>query len=292
MRAIVLGGNGMLGRAVAALWRQRGEAVLAIDLPQADITDREGLCRWIDDFRPRLVVNCAAFTQVDACETERETAFEVNGRAVANVVDAAERAGAELIQISTDYVFDGRAAEPYCEDAATAPLSVYGASKLLGEQEARRYSRALVLRTSWLYGLSGANFVATIAGLLRQGRTPLKVVDDQIGRPTFTPFLALAIWDLATAGVHGLVHYGNREPVSWYGFAREIARYVAPEARSTMLPVTTAEFPRPAPRPAYSVLDVARFEQAVGRPVETWQAGLGAYFDSDTSVHGEISCKP
>lgn len=282
-RALVLGGTGMLGRAVATLWRRRGQAVLALSRAQADLGDPERLGYWAARFRPELVINCAAFTQVDACESERQKALEINGTAVAHAVAAAELAGADLIHISSDYVFDGRGHLPtgalseccaYPEDAPTGPLSVYGESKLLGEVEALRYPRSLVVRTSWLFGPGGPNFVATMLRLARQGG-PLRVVDDQVGCPTYTPFLARALWDLARVGLHGVVHYCNREAVSWYGFAREI---LGPEADLT--PITTAEMLRPAPRPAYSVLDVRRFESLVERRVEAWTHCLAAYLES------------
>jgi dTDP-4-dehydrorhamnose reductase len=275
MRCLVLGGTGMLGRAVVREARTRGHAALGLSHAQADVTRRESLLPWADSFRPGVVINCAAFTKVDACETDTETAFRVNGEAVANAAAVADRAGARLLHVSSDYVFDGAAREPYREDAATAPLSVYGRSKLEGERHALAYGRGLVVRTSWLFGPGGPNFAATMVNLIRQGKLPLRVVDDQVGRPTYTGFLARALVDLAPLGTTGIVHYGNREPVSWYAFAATIARLVSGKAE--VLPVTTAEFPRPAPRPAYSVLAVDRFEEAVGRPVEPWEAGLIQY---------------
>ena len=270
----------MLGRAVAAHWRRRGDAVLALGHAQADITDRAKLHYWAESFRPEVVINCAAFTRVDDCETEHDTAMEINGRAVAHVRAAAESVGALLVHVSSDYVFDGRATTPYAEDAPTGPQSAYGASKLLGEEEALHSGpeRVLVVRTSWLFGPGGPNFARTIAGALRAGK-PLRVVDDQIGRPTYTPYLARALRDLVRHGARGIVHYGNHDAVSWHGFATEIARLLAPGA--TVEPVPTTEFPRPARRPAYSVLDVGRFEALVGRRVESWAAGLAEYLDTE-----------
>jgi dTDP-4-dehydrorhamnose reductase len=194
---------------------------------------------------------------------------------VAHVADAARQAGARLIQLSTDYVFDGRASEPYAEDAPTAPLSVYGRSKLAGEAAALAAPRALVVRTSWLFGPGGPNFAATIVRKIGEGARRLEVVDDQVGCPTYTPFLARAVLDLAPLALDGVVHYRNREPVSWYAFADEIARLWASDVE--VVPVTTAHFPRPAPRPAYSVLDVSRFEAALRRRVEPWGWGLVEY---------------
>ena len=275
MRTLILGGGGMLGRAVVRAGRRRGLPALALTRAQADLTDRERLRYWARSYRPELVVNCAAFTKVDACEEQRERAIEVNGRAVANAVAAAECAGARLIQVSTDYVFDGAAREPYAEDAPVAPISAYGESKLEGERQALAYERALVVRSSWLFGHGGPNFVASILGRIERGDRVLEVVDDQTGCPTYTPYLAGAIWELAAADTTGVVHYRNREPVTWHGFAAEIARLW--DSGVEVVPVTTGEVPRPARRPAYSVLAVDRFEHASGRRVEPWGLGLVEY---------------
>lgn len=275
MRALIFGGTGMLGRAVVAVARRRGFPVLALGRAQADVTARDRLFYWVDSFRPELIVNCAALTRVDDCEGDPDRAMAVNGRAVANVVAAAASAGARLIQISTDYVFDGRAESPYSEDAPPAPLSAYGRSKLAGEREALAYERSLVVRTSWLFGPGGANFVATLVGLIEGGQRSLRVVDDQTGCPTYTRFLADALWELTAQGTTGVIHYRNREPVPWYEFARELVRLW--DSAIEVEPVTTAEFPRPAPRPTYSVLAVDRFEAATGRRVEPWGLGLVEY---------------
>jgi dTDP-4-dehydrorhamnose reductase len=282
LRCLILGGTGMLGQALVQEARSRGQAALALSREQADVTDPARLRYWMESFRPELVVNAAAFTKVDACEGEaRERAFAVNGAAVGHIAAATAAAGARLVHVSTDYVFDGKGTAPYREDAPTAPLSVYGRSKLEGERQALRHPRALVVRTSWLFGPGGPNFAATMVNLMQQGRLPLRVVADQEGCPTCTPFLARAILDLAPLDLDGIVHYRNREPVTWHAFAREIAALWAAPAQAPhavdVLPVTTAEFPRPAPRPAYSVLDVQRFEAAVGRRVEPWAWGLAEY---------------
>jgi dTDP-4-dehydrorhamnose reductase len=279
MRTLIFGGAGMLGRAVVTEARERGAAALGLSHAQADVTDRERLLYWVGVFRPELVVNAAAYTKVDACEGDaRETAFAVNGAAVENVAAAAAAApdgGARLVHVSTDYVFDGGASEPYPEDAPTAPLSVYGRSKLEGERHALAYDRGLTVRTSWLFGPHGPNFVTTMVDLIERGQLPLRVVSDQEGCPTYTPFLARAILDLAALGTTGMIHYRNRDPVSWYSFASVIATLWSGEPEiAEVVPVTTREFPRPAPRPAYSVLDVTRFEKTVGRRVETWGWGL------------------
>jgi dTDP-4-dehydrorhamnose reductase len=272
MRCLVLGGTGMLGRAVVAEARSRGWAALGLSRAQGDLDRRDDLLGWAERFRPEVVVNCAAYTKVDAAETDKERALAVNGEGVANAAALAERAGARLVHISTDYVLDGAARTPYREDAPTAPLSVYGESKLAGERRALAYERSLVVRTSWLFGPGGHNFVATMVGLIEAGRLPLRVVTDQEGCPTSTPSLARALLDLAAREASGIVNYQDREPVSWYAFAVEIARLWSGAVE--VIPVTTAEFPRPARRPAYSVLDVGRFETIAGRRVEPWTNGL------------------
>jgi dTDP-4-dehydrorhamnose reductase len=272
MRCLVLGGTGMLGQRVVREARSRGWAALGLARSQGDVTDRGRLLGWAGAFRPEVVVNCAAHTKVDACETEPERAFAINEDGAANAAALARAAGARLVHVSTDYVFPGDGTAPYSEDAATGPLSVYGRSKLAGEARALAWERAVVVRTSWLFGPGGPNFVATMAALIEAGKLPLRVVDDQVGCPTYTGFLARALLDLAALGATGIVHYRNREAVSWYAFAVAIARLWQPEAQ--VVPVTTAEFTRPAPRPAYSVLDVGRFEQLAGRRVESWEWGL------------------
>lgn len=281
MRTLIFGGTGMLGRAVAVEARRRGWPALALSHAQGEVTDGAAVGAMVEAFRPQLVVNCAAMARVDDCESQRELAFAVNGAAVGEIAAAARALDARLLHLSTDYVFDGRASSPYREDAPTAPLSVYGASKLAGEHAALAYPRTAVVRTSWLFGPGGANFTATIVKQLAAGR-PLRVVRDQIGCPTYTPFLARALCDLAALELDGIVHYRNREAVSWHGFASAISAcwHRAGGAPAPAIEgVPTSEFPRPAARPAYSVLDVERFETAAGRPVERWADGLVEYLD-------------
>jgi dTDP-4-dehydrorhamnose reductase len=176
-----------------------------------------------------------------------------------------------LVHVSTDFVFDGNQRLPYHEESRTAPLQVYGQSKLEGEFEALRWERSVVVRTSWVFGPGAPSFVATIVRLLTRAE-PVRVVDDQVGCPTYAPFLARALIALAERGARGVVHYRNEGPVSWHGFAVEIGRRVAPGRE--IAACSTAEFLRPARRPAYSVLDVERYEAIVGAPVEPWRRGL------------------
>jgi dTDP-4-dehydrorhamnose reductase len=288
VRSLVFGGTGMLGRAVVAQARRRGWAALGLSRGHADVRDGDAVSRWVREFQPEAIFNCAAATAVDACEERREEAFAVNGEAVANVAAAAASRRARLVQVSTDYVFDGAGGEPYGEDAPTAPLSVYGASKRVGEVRALAYDRALVVRTSWLFGPGGPNFVATMLRLIAERRVPLRVVADQVGCPTYTRFLASALCDLVQRGAAGIVHYRNREPASWCELAREVAG--AWDRSVEVQAIRTADFPRPAPRPAYSVLAVDRFEELVGRRVEHWGWGLSEYLTSLRTRGAIVNC--
>ena len=271
MRALVLGGGGLVGRALAAELESRAWPATVATRDLADVLVPESLQRCLDASRPDIVFNCAAFTRVDDCETQRELAMKVNGDGVANVVAAAAGAAARVVHVSSDYVFDGSATRPYDESAEPAPISVYGESKLAGEVAALEADDALVVRTSWIFGETGPSFVQTVLQLLA-GAEPVRIVDDQLGCPTYARFLARALADLAAAGARGLVHYRNREPVTWHGFATAIAARVAPDREVT--PVTSRDFARPAPRPGYSVLAVDRCEALLGRRVEEWSRGL------------------
>ena len=287
MRTLVFGGEGMLGQSVSQHWRRQGAPVLALGRRQVDITDAAAVADWAKRFAPSVIVNCAAFTRVDDCEEQEEKATAINGLAVGHLAHVAQKHDALLLHVSSDYVFSGvfagDASQPIPEDAETGPRSAYGRGKLEGERQALAYARSMIVRTSWLFGPGGPNFAATMRRLMVEGKTPLRVVDDQVGRPTYTPFLARALYDLAHRFQRGelpaqVVHYGNRDAVSWHGFASEIARIVDPSVE--VLPVPTSEFPRPAERPAYSVLDVSRFEAWCDRVVEPWQSGLVEYLEN------------
>ena len=201
-RALVLGGTGMLGHRVVAEGRHRGHAVLGPSRAQADLTDPDRLAGWMERFRPEVVINCAAMTVVDDCESQEERATAVNGTGAGAAAEAARRVGARFVHVSTDYVFDGAGERPYRTDDPTAPVSAYGRSKLAGEEAvlAQAADGASVVRTSWLFGPGpGPNFVKTMLRLIEAGKT-LRVVDDQVGAPTYTPYLAAALWDLAEIG--------------------------------------------------------------------------------------------
>jgi dTDP-4-dehydrorhamnose reductase len=277
MRVLVFGAGGIVGRAMTAEAARRGWHCVAHARAAVDITHPPAVAAAVESAAPELVVNCAAFTQVDRCESEADRARAVNETGAGAVAEASRRHGARLIHLSTDYVFDGAAREPYMETGPPAPLSVYGATKLGGEKRVLAAGEALVVRTSGVFGAGGRNFVDTIAGRARRGKTPLRVVRDQVSAPTYAPFLARALADLGESGATGIVHYRNREPDSWYEFARAIVRLLGDPVE--VLPVASAEMPAAARRPAWSVLAVEKFESIVGRRVEPWYEGLLAHLD-------------
>jgi len=272
-RAVVLGAAGQLGREVADELRRRGVDVLAADRRRADLSDTDTTSALAIRFGASAVYNCAAYTDVDGCESEPEAALEINGRAPARLAAALPR-HCRLIHVSTDYVFDGRGRRPYREEDTTAPATAYGRSKL-GAERAVADAGGLVVRTSWVFGPEGTNFVSAIAARLGSGE-PLRVVSDQIGCPTYAPFLARALVDLQAAGAAGIVHYCNAPAISWHGFAVAIVGALGLSAE--VEPIATADLPRPAVRPAYSVLDTGRFESITNRRVEEWTSGLEDYF--------------
>lgn len=268
------GSRGQLGRALERLAPQRGHAFAGVDLPEVDITDPQAMRAAVAAARAEAVINCAAFTAVDAAETQEAAALAVNGSAVAGLADSANWAGALLVQVSTDYVFDGEAKRPYREGDPVRPLSAYGRTKLAGEQAARLARRHLIARTAWLYG-EGNNFVEAIRRQLAAGRRELRVVADQTGCPTFAADLADALLRLLDVGAQGVVHAVNDGSTTWFGFATEITRLLAPEVE--VVPITTAEMPRPAARPRYSILDTSRLTRLIGRPLPPWQDALARY---------------
>jgi dTDP-4-dehydrorhamnose reductase len=264
MRILVTGAGGQLGADLVRECVRRGDDVSAMTRAELDVGDRAAVHAAIAARRPDVVVNAAAWTAVDACESDVERAQRDNADAVRWLREACDAAEAHLVQISTDYVFDGTLDRPYREDDATNPQSVYGRSKRAGEEYAGAGST--IVRTSWVNGLRGSNIVKTVLRLLDSG-TPLAFVDDQRGCPTFTADLAMAIRDLVEAGHRGVFHVTNQRAVSWYEFAREVVE-VAGGDPDSVRPISTSELqpPRPAPRPANSVLENAAL-RAAGLPL-------------------------
>lgn len=274
---LVTGSYGQLGRAMTAEIEKRGVPALGRDLDTLDITNREAVLDWIRSTSPRAVINCAAFTAVDDCETREDEALAANATAVGQLATACNETGACLVQISTDYVFDGHGTRPYREDDPVAPASAYGRTKLQGEELAGTAKNHLIVRTAWLYGHGGRHFVGAIENQINGGNRQLRVVADQVGSPTLADDLASAVLDLVSAEATGTVHAVNTGSTSWHGFATEIARLR--DAKVEVTPVTTDEFPRPAPRPSYSVLDTSRLELLIGRSMPSWQNALARYLE-------------
>ena len=274
---LVVGANGMLGQDLMALLGGRGHG---IDIADIDITAPESVMKVIADLKPEVVVNCAAYTDVDGCESDIEKAMAVNGEGVAYLAMACRDIGALLVQISTDYIFDGGKGTPYSEDDAPCPLSVYGESKLAGEMNAAFSPDYLIVRTQWLYGLHGKNFVET---MLRLGaeKDELTVVDDQIGSPTWTVDLARAIIALIDAGCRGVYHAANAEFCSWNGFAKAIFEEAG--LNVAVAPMTTTELNRPAQRPLYSTLECSKLAGDTGFHLQPWRAALREYLKLRTA---------
>jgi dTDP-4-dehydrorhamnose reductase len=272
VRVLVTGAAGMLGHAVMPALRAAGHVTLGLDLPELDVTRLEPLQHATRSFRPDWVFHLAALTKVDDCEVRRDEAFLVNGLGARHVALAAAEAGALLLALSTDYVFDGTATSPYRESDTANPQSVYGASKWAGEQAVREvHPRHIIVRTSWLFGPGGGNFVDTILARARAGER-LRVVDDQRGSPTFTRDLAQGLLRVASAGVPGTYHCTNSGDCTWYDLA---AHAVARAGLGVPLERTdTASFQRPAKRPAYSVLGNAAFEKVTGWRMPAWRDGV------------------
>jgi dTDP-4-dehydrorhamnose reductase len=273
---LVVGSKGMLGQELMGLY---GSAARGVDVEDIDITDLGSVQRVLMTLKPRIVINAAAFTDVDGCEADTELALQVNGEGVAHLAMITKEIGATLVQVSTDYVFDGRKHAPYQEDDAPAPLSIYGESKLAGEMNVKFNPEHLIVRTQWLYGHGGKNFVETMLRLAGE-RSELTVVDDQIGAPTWTYDLALAIKTLIDKGCRGTYHVANSGFVSWNGFAREIFQQEG--LAVTVSPMTTEQLGRPAPRPLYSVLDCGKLAEDTGLVLEPWQEALKRYLELRT----------
>ena len=286
-RIVVLGARGMFASDFVPRLRQHSNRILLTDIradasqniAHLDITSTSALDDYFAAQRPDWVVNCAAYTAVDLAEKEYDKAFLINTQAAANLAHATKRCGAKLLHISTDYVFGsptlGFSGEtqtrlPIAEDHLPAPCGVYGHSKWFGEQLVREINptKSLIVRTSWLHGIYGPNFIDTMIRLGRE-RPVLKVVNDQIGSPTWTGWLAEVLIKLMERDVRGVYHASSRGNISWYDFAREIFRQknMAVEVQTQ----TTEELNRPAPRPAYSVFDVSKLERTLGETCISWQ---------------------
>jgi dTDP-4-dehydrorhamnose reductase len=279
VRILITGAQGMLGHDVRRVGERAGHELILADLPELDIADEQAVVSFYERERPEATINCAAWTDVDGAESHRQAAHAVNARGAGNLARAAAGIDSPLLHISTDYVFDGSApldangqVRAYVESDPTAPRSVYGETKLAGERQVLIASPAhTVVRTAWLYGIDGPNFVATMLRLAGE-REAVQVVDDQVGSPTWSGHLAPAILGLLERQVSGLVHLAGAGSVSWNGFAKEIFRQAELDCRVD--PATSAEMARPAPRPAWSAMESEREEVL---PMPDWRDGLAGY---------------
>jgi dTDP-4-dehydrorhamnose reductase len=287
-RWLVTGAAGMLGRDLTSLLRLRGEEVTALARADLDITDADAVTAAVSSVKPDVVVNCAAWTAVDAAEEHEARALAINGHGAASLAAACANTGVLLVHPSTDYVFDGHAATPYAEDAPTGPAGAYGRGKLAGEQAVRATlpEASYVVRTAWLYGAHGKNFVKTMLRLAANGTTP-GVVADQHGQPTWTADVAAQVLALVEKSAPpGIYHATSSGKTTWFGFAEEIFRLYHSSAaqgdtereRVAPRPISTAEYPTPAQRPAYSVLGHDAWRAAGIEPIGDWKDALHRAF--------------
>jgi len=276
MRKVLITGNlGMLGSELSLACEDQGDEVVGVDLPDGDITNRERLLGLIGEADPEFIFHCAAFTKVDQCETEIATAMRVNAIGTQNVALAAESLGVPMLYISTDYIFDGTKEGAYDEWDAANPQSVYGKSKYAGECFVRQLSQwHYIVRVSWLIGKHGPNFIETILKLARE-RDELRVVNDQFGSPTFVTDLVPELLRLSESGAFGTYHITNRGVTTWYDLAKKALELRG--VTTPILPCTTADFPRPAPRPKNSQLSAMLYDLALGNDMPTWEQGLKDY---------------
>ena len=275
MNILITGANGQLGNEMRALSAAHPQhTCFFTDVQELDICDGQAVRAFVSQHEIEVIVNCAAYTAVDKAEEDAGLCDRLNHLAPGLLAEAAQACGAALIQISTDYVFDGTAHLPYTEEQQPCPASVYGATKLAGERLAmKQCSRTLIIRTAWLYSTYGNNFVKTMIRLGRE-RDSLGVVADQIGTPTYARDLAAAIYTAIDRGiVPGIYHFSNEGVCSWYDFALAIHR-MAGVAGCKVQPLHTAEYPSKAPRPAYSVLDKSKFKQTYHVEIPHWEESL------------------
>ena len=285
MKALITGANGQLGRALQETAPANVE-IIAAGSAELDIGDANAVTAFVSQHEPNLILNAAAYTAVDKAESEEELALRVNRDGPANLSAAASKNNARFVHVSTDFVFDGISGIPYPVDAPTAPAGTYGRSKLAGEQAVN--PDTLIVRTAWVYASTGHNFVRTMLRLMAE-RDEVRVVADQIGTPTFAPSLAGALWALSAKGATGMHHYTDSGAASWYDFAVAIQEEAVAlgllERAVPVLPIATSDFPTPATRPHYSVLDKSQTFALLGAPAPHWRVNLRQMLQ-DVKTHG------
>ncbi|HYQ72504.1 MAG TPA: dTDP-4-dehydrorhamnose reductase [Gammaproteobacteria bacterium] len=278
MKFLVTGAQGQLGSEVVRCFRGLGHTVVAPGKRDLNLLRPDQIRQTVSDCRPDWVINCAAYTQVDRAESEAATAFRINRDGAEYLAQAVARCGGRLLHVSTDYVFDGQQDRPYRESDVTGPKSVYGRSKLAGEEAVlAALPAAIVLRTAWVYGVRGRNFVKTMLRLAATGKT-LRVVDDQKGSPTAAADIAQAIAGLTNCSASGVYHFTAAGETTWYGFAvailEEARRIGFRITTQSVVPISTAEYPVAATRPACSVLDTTKIQPCLARPAPAWRDSL------------------
>ncbi|MGJ0240064.1 dTDP-4-dehydrorhamnose reductase [Novosphingobium fluoreni] len=276
MKVLIVGSKGQLGRSLLAT-APDDVTIVSHGSDTLDITDGDAVDTTVAQVEPDIVFNAAAYTAVDKAEADEEMALAVNATSVGHLARATHRAHARFVHVSTDFVFDGLSGRPYAPDAPTAPLGVYGRTKLAGELAAGE--DALIVRTAWVYAATGANFVRTMLRLMVE-RSEVRVVADQIGTPTYAPGLADALWTMARKRARGIHHYTDAGACSWYDFAvaiQEEALSAGLLAQAVpVIPIRTVDYPTPAPRPHYSVLDKTSAFDILGGPAPHWRTPLRA----------------
>ncbi len=281
MKILIIGCNGQLGHEMVSMSRKEGHTVECIDYPDIDITNRTLTESILKEKNPGVVINCAAYTAVDNCEKNTEAAFSINAEGVANIACGAQITGASVVHISTDYVFDGTKTLPYIESDVTNPQSVYGQSKLEGENILTgSMNNYFIFRIAWLYGAHGNNFVKSIRSIAakkKQEEQPLKVVNDQFGTPTYTKDVCRQILQIIPTGQFGLYHCTSEGICTWYDFACHINKAFNIDA--DIKPCTTAEFPRPAPRPPYAVLENQRLKSLHSNCMPHWKDSFKTFLE-------------
>lgn len=279
---VVTGANGQLGREMTELLLLQGHDVYGFGREELDVADAGQAGRLIVSIRPDVIVHAAAYTKVDQAETDVDAALRINGEGTLNMAVIADMVNAKLVYVSTDYVFNGQGEMPYDESEPTDPVNVYGRSKLAGEEAVKQHcSRFFVVRTSWVYGRHGGNFVKTMLQL-SETRDTLGVVADQIGCPTYTKDLAACIAALIQTEKYGTYHVSNSGSCSWHAFAEAIFELSGRDV--TVNPLTTAEFPRPAKRPAYSVFAHRALAENGFAPMRHWKDALAEFCQAELGL--------
>lgn len=279
MKICIIGHKGMLGQDMMIEAQKENHEVIGVDIDEINITDKDSVETVLNSIKPDAVINCAAYTAVDLCEEKVDLAFSVNGDGPENIGLVANELDIPVVHISTDYVFNGKNKDPYTELSATSPESVYGKSKLSGEEKLiAATDKHYILRIAWLYGEHGNNFAKTISGLARD-RDSLKVVNDQYGTPTWTVDVCRQIFKILKDGKYGIYHSTSEGSCSWFDFTKYIID--AYNISCEILPCTTEEFPRPAPRPAYSVLENCFAKEQGINVMPHWKEAFDNYVKSE-----------